>query len=472
MKLDQLYKRIIQRVNINLREFSFNAKPFVDGVVSYDQLTQFYGFYGITSHHPLDFEFSHSNLSGSYFLGKCSVINSILYKSDIRGDELKEKGTVYQYGNFSIPLDNYEGMRIENSFLIKTLVHNYSHDPEMPEKFPIYNTIAMHYANIHGAPMDGSFLEPFATVDLTTTNDCIVGSYSYVQVGELNHFRLAPGTVWVRSKGNFNFLYKYPAQQLKKYIEFTAGEAPKGLLIDFIRNYKDDFQRVFETVGNTIPVPVPETSSVDRFAAVDSETTIQDNVLVAQRALLQNAWMGKGANAQENCFIINSRLSANDITAHGAKIINCDLGETVFVGFNSFIRGGTDKRLSIGAGCIIMPHTILDVETSFEIPPAQLVWGLITCAEDLKTNSIPLEKLKETKGNVRLGEMYFEGDGEILLTAFHERILHILEANGAFFDGNDNKGHAQQNQNISYNTIQPYPSGDHEGMYPAIIIKP
>ena len=56
--------------------------------------------------------------------------------------------------------------------------------------------------------------------------------------------------------------------------------------------------------------------------------------------------------------------------------------------------------------------------------------------------------------------------------SLRERIDHILEANGAFFDGHRNKGHAQKNQNISFNTIQPYPEGDLDGLYPTILIRP
>ena len=89
--LKKLFDRIVQRVNINLREFDYDVHPFVKDLVPFDQLVKFYGFYGITPHHPLDFQFRHSNLAGSYFLGKCRTTNSILYKSDIRGDELKKK---------------------------------------------------------------------------------------------------------------------------------------------------------------------------------------------------------------------------------------------------------------------------------------------------------------------------------------------------------------------------------------------
>ena len=70
------------------------------------------------------------------------------------------------------------------------------------------------------------------------------------------------------------------------------------------------------------------------------------------------------------------------------------------------------------------------------------------------------------------GNLSFEGRGASFVTAFRDRIQHILEANGAFFNGSKKKGHAQKNQKISFNTIQPYPDGELEGLYPTIIIRP
>jgi hypothetical protein len=60
------------------------------------------------------------------------VDNSILYKSDIRGDELKAKGDIMKFRGITIPIERDEIIRIEDSFLIKNLVHSYSHDPEKP----------------------------------------------------------------------------------------------------------------------------------------------------------------------------------------------------------------------------------------------------------------------------------------------------------------------------------------------------
>jgi len=471
-ELEKLYDRIIQRVNVNLRELELDVNPFVKDLLPVNQMTKFYAFYGITPNHPLNLEFRQSNLAGCYFLGNCKVTNSLLYKTDVRGDELKKKGDLFQYDDFEIPVNRDEQIKIEDSFLIKTLVHCNSHDPETLENFFIRDTISTHFANIHGSPMDGCFLGPFATVDLTTMRDCFIGAFSYVQAGEISHLKIDPGTVWVRGGDTFNFLYRYPADRLSRYINFAAGRPPQGLFMDFLDDRKEAFQRVFERVNIEPSVSVPSNASLDRYAVIKPKTHIGENVLVAQRAYLQNAWMGKGANAQENCYIINSRLEGYNVTAHGANIIDSHLGKNVFVGFNSFLRGNTEALLTIGQGSIIMPHTIIDVRKPLNVPADHLVWGLVESEADLVTNSIPLKELSKVQTTVARGNMIFEGSGASFVTAFKNRIQHILEENGALFNGQAKRGHAQQNQNISFNTIQPYPMGEKEGLYPTIIIRP
>jgi carbonic anhydrase/acetyltransferase-like protein (isoleucine patch superfamily) len=473
-ELEKIFNRIIQRVNINLRDLVFDVSPFVRGHINLEQMNKFYAFYGITTDIPLNLKFIHSSLAGSYFLGKCQINNSLLYKSDIRGDELKRKGDTFQYKNFSIDLTRNEFIDIETSALIKTLVHNYSHDPETPERFFIKDTLALDYANIHGAPSDGCFLGPFATVDLTTMRDCVIGEYSYIQAGEINHLNVKPGTIWVNSPGQFNFLYQYPVSKLKHYIHLTPDSSPEGLLIDFIEDRQDAFNRVFDAANLEETVKVPKTASLDRYAVVLPSIKISDNVLVAQRAYLENSYLGRGSNAQENCFIINSRLEGCNVTAHGAKIIEADLESDVFVGFNSFLYGKPDKRLKIGSGSVVMPHTIMDLHESLSIPPDMLVWGLITNQDELEENSISLEDLSRVDTFTTKGGMHFEGSGTAFVQAFKHRISHILEVNGAFFHEHNNnvKGHAQNNRKLSLNNIQPFLFGDMQGVYPDITILP
>jgi carbonic anhydrase/acetyltransferase-like protein (isoleucine patch superfamily) len=242
--------------------------------------------------------------------------------------------------------------------------------------------------------------------------------------------------------------------------------------MDFVEDRKKDFQRVFDVVNLDTPVSVPDNTSLDRFAVIKPNTHINENVLICQRAYLQNAWLGKGANAQENCYIINSRLEGFNVTAHGAKIIEADMGKNIFVGFNSFLRGQTNSRLTIANDSIIMPHTIIDIKEPLTIPPGHLVWGLIKNSNDLNCNSMALEDFSKINGGLVKGRLSFEGCGDSFVTAFRDRIHHILEANGAFFNGSDNSGHAQKNQNISFNTIQPYTDGELEGVFPTIIIQP
>jgi len=70
------------------------------------------------------------------------------------------------------------------------------------------------------------------------------------------------------------------------------------------------------------------------------------------------------------------------------------------------------------------------------------------------------------------GAMQFKGSGSFFVDGFRHRLEHILEANGAYFDGSKRKGHAQKGQNISFNTIQPYPEGPMKGLYPTVDIRP
>ncbi|QTA92796.1 transferase [Desulfonema magnum] len=470
-QLEMLIDRVISRVNINLREFNFDVKPYIRDTVPTDQLIKFYAFYGITSHHPIYFHFRHSNMAGTYFLGKCMVDNSVLYKSDVRGDELKEQGDVLHYEGMEIPLNKDQEIRVRDSFLIKTLVHCYPHDPENLDLFLIKRSVSTPYANIHGSPLDGCFLGPFSTVDLTTLHDCVIGTYAYVQAGELSHKQIEPGQIWVRNGNVFDFSFRFSKEVLDKYISFEAGKGVQGILMDFVEERETDFERLFDTV-HLEAVPVPVGASLSRYAVLKPKSKIGENVLVAQRAYLKNAWMGKGANAQENCYIIHSRLEGYNVMAHGAKVIHAKLGKKTFAGFNAFLRGKLEAPLSIGKESIIMPHTIIDLDEPLDIPPAHLVWGYIRNQDDLEKHSVSFEKLSEIEGEFVLGNMRFRGNGRQFVESFQNRIEHILTDNGAYFDGEEKRGHAQKGQNISFNIIQPYPRGELEGLYPAMDINP
>jgi carbonic anhydrase/acetyltransferase-like protein (isoleucine patch superfamily) len=59
-----------------------------------------------------------------------------------------------------------------------------------------------------------------------------------------------------------------------------------------------------------------------------------------------------------------------------------------FVGFNSFLRGRPDARLTIGKESVVMPHTIIDIRKPLTVPPGSLVWGLVRDAEELEANSM------------------------------------------------------------------------------------
>jgi hypothetical protein len=55
-------------------------------------------------------------------------------------------------------------------------------------------------------------------------------------------------------------------------------------------------------------------------------------------------WKQERSGSKMNCYILNSHLEENDVTAHGGKIVYANLGSKVFVGFNAFSDLGIYKK--------------------------------------------------------------------------------------------------------------------------------
>jgi carbonic anhydrase/acetyltransferase-like protein (isoleucine patch superfamily) len=307
----------------------------------------------------------------------------------------------------------------------------------------VRNSVAAHYSNIHGATLESCYLGMFVTVDQMSLRSCVVGDFSYLQVGEIFHQVVKPGTVWIE-KNEFSFRYVLSPEILRRYVTLDNNHRPCGILFDFMDSKKHDFDRIYDSskIGK---LQIPTTSAVNRFALIKGKTRIGENVLVSQRAYLDNAEMGRGSNAQENTFIVHSKLSGYDITAHGAKIIHSQLGENVFVAFNSFLNGKPEAPITVGNGCIIMAHTIIDSDEPIAIPENHLVWGFIGSQADLANNSVAIDVLSEAR-QLTIGGMTFSGDGKLFVEGFRATIHHILEDNGAFYSKGKSRGHAQNHQ--------------------------
>ncbi len=470
-EINEVVERIVGRLNIHLRKINLNVDVYIRDLLSHDQLAQYYALYCISVHDSFGIECNRSSISGSYIQGRCVIDDSILYKTDVRGDELKNRGEVLHYKDLASPLFGDERIVIRNSFLHRTLIHNYSHVPEHPERFYILNTVSMDHANIHGSPMEGVFLDAFSTVDLTCCKASTVGAYAYVQTGELTDTRIEPGRIFLTDTDRFTFDYTHDAEILGRYVRVKPGAKPQGILVDLMESFKERFEPSFDAVGSCLAGSIPPGACVNPYSVLHGETHIGKNVLVAQRAYLEDSWLGKGANAQENCCIIHSHLDGFNVTAHGGKILYAHLDEKVFVGFNSFLRGLPDQPLRIGEGSIVMPHTIIDLQEPVAIPEDHLVWGYISNSRDLETHGISLSQLSDVEGTLEIGRMRFTGNGAAFTSAFRERIEHILDANGAYFDGVRNAGHAQKSRLACFYILQPYPYGPKEGLFPSIDIR-
>ncbi|WP_319781211.1 transferase [Maridesulfovibrio sp.] len=470
-KVEKLINHIISRVNINLRPMGLDIEQVLRTTLEDNEMASDYAYYALSIDHPIYFRFRESNLGGSYFLGKCDVDRSIIIRSDIRGDELKAAGTKVEFGGIKTELYRDEIILVVNSFLYKTLVHNHSRNPEIPELFRIQNTVSMHYANIHGTTTEGAYLGAFATVDLSVMHNCIVGDYSYVQAGDLAKMCLDPGRIWIKADGKYEFAYRYPQAILEKYISWDHNGELVGLFADFLKNRRNDFLPVYDSLAPKYPVWVPANAFVSRYAVVRGDCDIGENCLVAQRAYIENSVLGTGSNAQENSFIVDTHFAGLVVVAHGGKLVHSYIDEKVFIGFNSFLYGTKENKVSVGSGSIIMPHTIIHASEPINIPDETIAWGYITKQSDLASNSMSLAEFAKLK-EISIDRMRFSGDGAAFVRDFQNRIEHILVDNGARYNGKpESRGHAQKTQYVSYNLFQPYLSGEKKGMFPTIIVE-
>ncbi|MBG0789808.1 MAG: transferase [Desulfovibrionaceae bacterium] len=469
-KLEALFDHIAARVNVNLRPMGMDVRSILKNSIPRERHLLYYAFYALTEDHPISFKFTNSNLGGTYFLGKTQVDRSVLYKSDVRGDELKRRGDVVEFNGVKTKLFYDEVIRIINSFLVKTLVHNQSKNPQTPEVFRILNTVAMHYSNIHGTTTEGVYLGAFATADLSILHNCVLGDFSYVQAGDMARQTIEPGRVWIKTKNLFEFNYVYPKGVVEQYVKLDENGKLSGKFIDYVDDLKEDFVPIYSTAAPESLIDVPESAYVSPYAVIKGDCEIGENALVVQRAHIENSIIGKGSNAQENCYIANSVFDGNNVTAHGGKVIWAKNGKNVFVGFNSFLHGTKECPITIGRDSIVMPHTIIDATEPIQIPNNSAIWGYITKQADLATQCVDLDELAQAT-DLTLGNAIFQGDGKAFVKAFRHRIDHIREENGAYFDGSDNtRGHAQKTRDACFNILQPFQAGPDAGMYPTMII--
>jgi len=463
--LEELFERIQARVRAEVKGVVFELGDLFES----DMVRPAHhrpAVYARTADHTQALRLSGVSAGGSYLLGRLDLSSSIVIDSHLRGDELKDEGESLGGSEGAVAASG-ETLVVRDSFLDRVLVHSASHDPDNLLLFTIEAAAAMPYAIIHGSPVMGVFLGALSTLDMTVARASSVGVFSYVQAGRIEGEVVPPGRVWIRSGEDFEFVYDFAPAVLSRYIRHEPDEEPAGRLIRVIRAH-DDPAGGMSGQGYCSIGPG---GSVHPLSVVRGLCRVGENAFVSQGAHLEDAELGPGANAQENSHVVASTLAGYDITAHGAKIIRAKLGERVFVGFNALVRGGPNRLVTVGPGAIIMPHTLIDASEPLTIPGGRLVWGHIRNAADLAENSLPLEDLARLDGVLTRPGLTFRGSGRAFVQVFTNRIEHILEANGAFFDGVKGRGHAQRTRDIAFHILQPHHSGPQAGLLPRIRIE-
>jgi carbonic anhydrase/acetyltransferase-like protein (isoleucine patch superfamily) len=465
--LAQLRRRIIQRLNIALRHLDYDSSVHAPALLLATPDAALPAAYIVSPRHPLDLRCSNAALTGSTFLGSCRIKDSIVSSSIIRGDELLAPLADDQ-PTTEPPTSTH--IDIAGCFLDQTLVFGHSSDPNDPERYVLHNTLALPHCLIQSAPTIGCLLGPVTTLDHTCARSCIIGSYSYIQAGNITRMHIPPGTVWIRKGQRFNFLYRFPPDRLRRYIWHTPGNAPQGMIPEALWQQRQASSHGLDRGNDRLGQAMPASSFLDRQATILATSLIMDNVLVCRHAVLSSTSLGRGCTVLENCLLDHVRCGENAIIGQGAKVFDADIDSMVMVGGNTLLRGRAGSRLNIGTDCIIAPHTIIDSDSPLTVPPAHLVWGLSTDQDELASNSLALEELDRVGCALTRERLYFEGDGSALIKHFTDQRHHLLLNTGAFSDGTRHRGQAQDDQHLSRNTVQPFQFGERQGMYPTMTI--
>lgn len=473
-KLRTLISAIIDRVNVNLRNPFVDLAPMVEGVVPLDWFAGSDARYAMAFGHPLFYHFSSSALAGTSFMGRCIVDHSVLYRCNVRGEGLRSRNDAFSYRGSQVPLDHDEVIRINDSYLIRTLVHGHSSDPERPEELQVRNTLSLPYAGIESSHVQGSLLLPFSTVEMTALHDCVIGPYAYVQAEALRHRSIDEGVVSIQSEGGFDFTYRFPAEVVRRYIRMEAGGSPQGIFVDFAAERERELQEGSCGSDRDRRGDIPSGAYLSRCAALRGEVAVSADSFTGEGAYLRDARLEQRAQARENCSVIHSALGERSIAAQGSRIIHARLGKNTFVGPNSFLRGLADFPLSVGSGCLFAPHTIVDLEAPLAIPANTVVWGYIRNEQDLASNSMPIEDFSRIEKSAAVGLMRFEGSGARFIDSFRERIDQIVKLGACQADpgANDPQGAARARGSVSFHVIQPYPLGEYKGLCPTMEIAP
>jgi carbonic anhydrase/acetyltransferase-like protein (isoleucine patch superfamily) len=308
---------------------------------------------------------------------------SYLYRTVARGDELPPGGIIY----------------IVNSSLNQTSVHC---APKNGKRFLIQDSVLNPGSIAHGSQSIRSTYGLFGTADLSELVHFKVGALSYVQ----SEKPLGPDSP---ANGKNGLIY-FDTANFKLSSQMTPEEVAKG--IEIREELSQHLTRCMNEARDYNGIP--ENSYVSPYAIV-KDSSIGESVIAVPMCYVNESVIGDGSNVQEMVVIKNSALGRKVTNAHGAKVLNSDLGDEVFTMFN-----GLWNRARVGEGSILLPGlTVYPANGDVTIPSEVFVVGNIYDAKKVSDNIVDFEAFRKNHGD------------DALESILHRR-AHIIEGNMGF----------------------------------------
>ncbi len=314
----------------------------------------------------------------------------------------------------------YAGIHLTNTIMgDHSMVH--CHAPSKTDlAVRITNSKADKGALYHGIVGDNVNLGAFGVIDLANATNVTVGCRGYIWQKDISDITLNDGDVLIKfddfefqhtiAGGDLNILDQYNEKQLE---------------------LREKYHSVLHEENTCTYLETGDDCHADDYACLEGEIGVGQNANITPNAVVINSKLGFGSNAQENTILINTTFGDRVIGAHGATVLNGNVGDSSLMMFNVY-----SNNASYGAQTVLCANSIHDFSGSdeqVELEGGRLYFGYATNKEEAVQNSATFDQIKSMPG----GQAFFDG----LVNRMNNS---ILKGNGADYVPGDEPGLAQK----------------------------
>ncbi len=315
---------------------------------------------------------------------------------------------------------DYAGIHLTNTKMKDhSMVH--CHAPSKTDlAVRITNSKAEKGALYHGIVGDKVNLGAFGVIDLANATNVTVGCRGYLWQKDVSGITLNNGDMLIKFN-DFEFAHTIAAgdnEILNKY-----NEKQLVLREKYHSNLHEENTCTFLETGADC--------HADDYACLEGEIGVGQNANITPHAVVINSKLGFGSNAQENTILVDTVFGDRVIGAHGATILNGNVGDNSLMMFNAY-----SDNASYGAHVVLGANSIHDfsgLNEKVELEGGRFYFGYATTKEEAIQNSVTFDEIKAMTG------------GQAFVEALVNRMNNsILKGNGADYIPGGEFGLAQK----------------------------